>query len=164
MNRKRFTAFVVFYGSENRRAWRFFTKRGWRHVSLIIPAYDPYPSLTAKECAQVLEFTTDHCKADVVFKPARVVARQAIEDGATCAIAFSVDQKFTGRYRARGLFTCVSMTKSFLSIGAWYVWTPAHLARWLLRNGGELITKPETTRNDIPFQQAESRQESAASG
>jgi len=154
---KRFTAIAVFSGSENRRWWRIFLRRGWRHVYLIIPAYYPAPSLTADVYSQVINMWTDHVRCDVVWKSPRSLAETALTEGATCAILLPVDQKFTGRYLPRGLFTCVSMIKAMLSIGAWYVWTPEQLARWMLQNGGELLEKP----NDIPFQQAESRHESA---
>lgn len=140
---KRFTAIVVFSGSENRRWWRFFLRRGWRHVYVIIPAYYPAPSLTADVYSQVINMWTDHVRSDVVWESPRSLAIKALEEGATCAISFPVDQKFTGRYLPRGLFTCVSLIKALLSISAWHVWTPEQLARWLLTNGGKLLEKPE---------------------
>ncbi|HKY44898.1 MAG TPA: hypothetical protein VJM50_17530, partial [Pyrinomonadaceae bacterium] len=67
------------------------------------------------------------------------------------------DQKFSGKYLPRGLLTCVSLTKALLSIGAWHVWTPEQLARWLLQNGGEIMERP----NVLAIQQTESGQERA---
>lgn len=155
MFRKRFTGFFVFQGSENRRWWRIFLRRGWRHVRLLIPIYDPYPSLTAKEYTLVIEQWTDHLRADVVFKPARALAMDMLRDGATCVVAYPVMQSFTNKYRFMGLITCVSISKAFTSINSWIIFTPYHLARWMLRNGGELITLPsETQRNDSVIQQA----------
>lgn len=159
--RKRVTCYVVFQGAEHRRPWRIFCKRGWRHVTLLVPAYDPYPSLTAKESTQVIQFWTDQARADVVWEPVRKVADQWLADGATCVISFPIDQRFTGRYVPRGLMTCVSLTKYFLSIDAWYIVNPYQLARYLLRNGGTLLTKKDAGI-DLIVQQTESGQESSA--
>jgi hypothetical protein len=141
--RKRFTAIIVFQGAEHRRWWRIYTRRGWRHVWIIIPAYFPEPKLSAIRYSQIVNFWTDHVRSDVVFMAPDKVAEEALRNGATCAIKFAVDQKFTGRYVPRGLLTCVSLIKALLSINAWHVWTPEQLARWLLRNGGVLMEKPD---------------------
>ncbi|HKY45624.1 MAG TPA: hypothetical protein VJM50_21220, partial [Pyrinomonadaceae bacterium] len=135
--RKCFTAYVVFVGSENRNWWRFFLRRGWRHVYVILPTYYPKPGLSAVAYSQVINPWTDHIRSDVLFQSPRSVAEAALKEGATCVISLPVDQKFSGKYLPRGLLTCVSLTKALLSIGAWHVWTPEQLARWLLQNGGE---------------------------
>lgn len=44
-----------------------------------------------------------------------------------------------GAWRPRGLFTCVSVVKAALGIGAPHVWTPWQLHCWLLRHGGMLL-------------------------
>lgn len=141
--RKRFTAYVVFQGAEHRRWWRIFTRRGWRHVYVVIPAYYPEPSLTAVAYSQIINFWTDHVRTDVVFQSPKAVCEAALREGATCVIMLPIDQRFTGRYLPRGLLTCVSMIKALLSINAWWVWTPEQLARWMLQNGGKLLEKPE---------------------
>lgn len=141
--RKRFTAYVIFAGSENRRAWRFLLRRGWRHVGLVVPAYYPRPSLTAVAYSQIVSFRTDCVSLDVSFDNPEAIAQAYLREGATCVIRFPVDQKFTGRYIPRGLFTCVSMVKAMLSVNAWWVWTPEQLARYLLQNGGKLVEKSE---------------------
>jgi hypothetical protein len=156
--RKRFTAYVVFVGSENRNWWRFFLRRGWRHVYVILPAYYPKPGLSAVAYSQVINPWTDHVRSDVLFQSPRSVAEAALKEGATCVISLPVDQKFSGKYLPRGLLTCVSLTKALLSVGAWHVWTPEQLARWLLRNGGELMEKPP---NVNAIQQAKAGQERA---
>lgn len=142
--RKRFTAHVVFQGAEHRRFWRIFTRRGWRHVYVVLPVFFPEPGLSAIRYSQVINFWTDHVRSDVVFLTPDQVCQAALKDGATCVISIPIDQKFTGRYVPRGLFTCVSMVKALLSIDAWHVWTPEQLATWLLRNGGRLMEKSET--------------------
>lgn len=141
--RKRYTAWVVFQGSENRRFWRFFLRRGWRHVYVIIPAYYPEPGLNAVAYSQIISQWTDHVRADVVFMHPNAVAEAALREGATAVIKFAVDQKFTGRYSPLGLLTCVGLTKALIGCKSWATWTPERLAQWLLRNGGELVEKPE---------------------
>lgn len=145
--RKRFTAFVVFQGSENRNWWRFLTRRGWRHVYVVMPVYYPAPGLAAVQYSQVINAWTDHIRADVIFEPPRVFCRKALKEGATCVISVSVDQKFTGRYIPRGFMTCVSLVKALVSVRAWYVWTPEQLARYLLKHGGKLMEAPSDGRN-----------------
>lgn len=139
--RKRFTAYVVFTGSENRNWWRFFLRRGWRHVSLIVPAYYPKPSVSAAVYSQWLNFWTDHIRTDVLFQSPQSLGADLLRDGATCVISIAVDQKFSGRYLPRGLLTCVSLTKAMIGCNDWTVWTPEQLARWMLRNGGKLMEK-----------------------
>lgn len=156
--RKRFTAYVIFVGSENRNFWRFFVRRGWRHVYVVMPATPLGQSLFRKPMSQIVNMWTDHIRSDVVPSTPEDVARLALKEGATCAISVAVDQKFSGRYLPRGMLTCVSLTKALLSIGAWWVWTPEQLAHWLLRHGGELVEKPG---DEFTFQQTEDRQERA---
>jgi len=139
--RKRYTAYVVFQGAEHRRAWRIFTRRGWRHCWLIIPANPPRHSLFAKSASILIGSQTDHVSVDFVQRPALELAQAALEDGVTCVIKIAIDQKFTGAYVPRGLLTCVSLVKAALGLKAWFVWTPEHLARYLLRNGGRLIER-----------------------
>lgn len=159
--RKRFTAYVIFVGSENRNWWRLLTRRGWRHVYVVLPATPFGQSLFRKPMSQIVNHWTDHVRSDVVSSTPRQVAEAALKEGATCAISFAVDQKFSGRYLPRGLLTCVTLTKALLSIGAWWVWTPEQLAHWLLRHGGELVEKPD---NERTFQQTRrvDRQEGAS--
>lgn len=159
--RKRFTAYVIFTGSENRNWWRFFVRRGWRHVYVVLPAYYPAPSLTAVAYSQIINPWTDHIRSDVLFMSPREVCEEALREGATCVITMPIDQRFTGRYLPRGFLTCVSLVKALLSIGAWYVWTPEQLARWMLQHGGKVMERP----NDVSdFQQAEGGHEGAGSG
>lgn len=137
--RKRFTAFVVFQGAEHRRWWRIFTRRGWRHVFVVLPVYFPDNRLSAIQYSQIINPTMEHIRSDVIFEPPAKVCEAMLKDGATCVIKLAVDQKFTGRYVPRGLLTCVSLVKALLSIDAWNLWTPEQLAKWLLMNGGELL-------------------------
>lgn len=139
--RKRYTAYVVFQGAEHRRAWRIFTRRGWRHCWLIMPANPPRHSLFAKAGSILISAGTDHVSIDHVQRPAKELAQSALNDGATCVIKIAIDQKFTGAYVPRGLLTCVSLIKAALGLKAWFVWTPEHLARYLLRNGASLIER-----------------------
>lgn len=140
--RKRFTAYVVFTGAEHRRWWRIFTRRGWRHCFVIIPAYYPQAGLGAVAYSQIINPWVECIRSDVVFQSPRAVSEAFLRDGATCVIAIPIDQKFTGRYVPRGLLTCVSLIKALLGINAWQIVTPEQLASWLLRHGGELLEKP----------------------
>ena len=143
--RKRYTAYVVFQGAEHRRAWRIFTRRGWRHCWLIMPAKVSGVSLFAEQSTVMINPGTDHIAVDFVQRSPKALAQDALAEGATCVIKIRIDQKFTGAYVPRGLLTCVSLIKAALGLRAWYVWTPEHLARHLLRVGGELITRETET-------------------
>lgn len=159
--RKRYTAYVVFQGAEHRRAWRIFTRRGWRHCWLIMPANPPKHSLFAKAFAILIGSQTDHVSVDFVQRPSAELAQEALKDGATCVIKIAIDQKFTGAYVPRGLLTCVSLVKAALGLKAWYVWTPKHLARYLLRSGGRLIER-EPDDLAVFTEEGQARRERAA--
>lgn len=143
--RQRFTAFVVFQGAEHRRAWRIFTRRGWRHCFVVIPIYYPEPSLTADVYSLIINPITCFVRQDVIFMPPRDLVNQLLEQGYTAAVAVPVDHDYKIEYIPRGLLTCVSLVKALIGVRAWYVWTPEHLARYLLRNGAELIKRKVKT-------------------
>lgn len=138
---KRFDAYFVFQGADHRRFWRLFTKRGWRHCFVVIPSYDRSAGLKDGRHSIVIDPRTNHIAIDVLYMPPNKVAKHVLDGGANCVIKFSVDQRGLPAYVPRGIITCVSILKSICGIDAWYVWTPQHLARWLARNGGELILK-----------------------
>lgn len=140
--RQRFTAYVVFAGAEHRRAWRIFTGRRWRHVMVIVPMYYPAPSLTADVYSIVINPLTFAVRIDYVWKDPRALVDEMLNEGFTAAIAVPVDHSYQVDYVPRGVLTCVSLVKAILGIkGAWYIWTPKHLARYLARMGGEIITR-----------------------
>lgn len=139
--RQRFTAFVVFQGAEHRRAWRIFTKRKWRHCLVVVPFYYPAPSLTADVYSIIINPITFTVRLDVAFQEPRDVVNDMLDYGYTAAIAVPVDHDYKLDYVPRGLLTCVSLVKAIIGVRAWYVWTPEHLARYLARMGGEIITR-----------------------
>jgi hypothetical protein len=132
---------VIFSGAEHRRFWRIFTRRGWRHVQVLLPVYYPEQSLGAETFSMVVNPLAWGVQATVLFRSPRELAQEALKEGATAVIKFRVDEKFQRDYVPRGLFSCVTLLKAVLQISAWYVWTPEHLARYLLRNGGELVKR-----------------------
>lgn len=140
VTRKRFTAYVFFQGAEHRQWWKIYTRRGWRHVFIVLPVHrgnslvDPVYSLIINPLLWGID-------AEVYFHPPWKLAQEALENGATCVVKIAVDKRFDREYVPRGLLTCVSVVKALLGISAWFVWTPEHLARYLLRNGGQLVEK-----------------------
>jgi len=143
LSNERFDAWIVFQGADHRQFWRLFTKRGWRHCFVIVPAYNPAAGLMAGRNSVVIDPRTNHVSVDVLFMPPRDVVDHLLKEGAKCAIKFRVDRRGLRDYVPRGILTCVSVIKAICGISAWYVWTPEHFARWLLRNGGELVTRGE---------------------
>lgn len=137
----RFTAYIVFQGADHRRFWRLFTGRGWRHCFIIIPRYNQTAGLRAGRYSVIVDPRTNHISVDVLFMPPDRVVDHMLKEGAKCVIKYEVDRRGLPAYVPRGILTCVSALKAICGISAWYVWTPSHFARWLLRNGGELITK-----------------------
>lgn len=140
VTRRRFTAFVIFQGADHRRAWRIFTRRGWRHVLIVLPVHTG-SSLRSPVHSLVINPLTWGVQCDVIFERPADLAQEALREGATCVVRMPVDQKFDREYIPRGLFTCVTLIKSILGVAAWYVWTPEHLARYLLRHGGSIVRK-----------------------
>lgn len=137
--RKRYTAYVVFQGAEHRRWWRIYTRRGWRHCYLILPAYPPGASLFSRPGSIVINPWISYLRIDNLTESPPEICRRMVAEGATCAIELPVDQKFTGAYVPRGLMTCVSLIKAVIGCNAWHVWTPEQLARWMLRHGGKMV-------------------------
>mgnify|MGYP001146971656 CR=1 FL=1 len=142
--RKRFTAWIIFAGADHRRFWRIFTRRGWRHCYVILPAYYPEPGLRADQYSVIIDTRTNCTDCDVLFTPPKDVVQYLLKEGTTCAIKVRIDRHGKRDYVPRGILTCVSLVKSIIGIGAWWVWTPEQLARHLVRNGGELITQGES--------------------
>lgn len=142
VTRKRFTAFVIFYGSEHDGFWRIFTGRGWRHCCVIVPAYPDGRDLGAPVYSLCINPLTWGVDVVLVPKHPEEVCAKELEDGATAALSIPIDLDMKRLYVPRGLLTCVSLIKAVLGMsGGWYVWTPKHLARYLLRKGGKLIGK-----------------------
>lgn len=142
--RKRFTAFVIFYGSEHDGFWRIFTGRGWRHCCVIIPSYPEGRDLMAPVHSIALNPLTWGIDVVHVDKHPLEVCRRELEEGATAAVSIPIDLDMKRLYVPRGLLTCVSLIKAVLGMsGGWYVFTPKHLCRYLLRHGGKLIGKSD---------------------
>lgn len=118
-----------------------FTRRKWRHCLVVLPAYYPAPSLTAEAYSVIINPITFCIRVDVVFRSPRDVVQEYLQAGYTTAIGVPVDHDYKTDYVARGLMTCVSVVKAIVGVRAWYVWTPEHLARYLARMGGEIITR-----------------------
>lgn len=151
---KKFTAWIVFMGADHRQFWRLFTSRGWRHCFIVVPSYYPEPGLMAEQHSIIIDPRTNHIAVDVLYMAPNLVAEHALEMGAKCVIKFRVDRRGLRAYVPRGITTCVSILKAICGIGAWYVWTPQHFATYLLRNGGELITKGETDGEHVRGKEA----------
>lgn len=139
--RQRFTAYVIFQGAEHRRFWRIFTGKGWRHCLVVIPFSDHEPSLISPTYSLIINPITCFVRVETVFEEPLDVVQQYLDAGYTAAIGWQVDHDYKHEYIPRGLLTCVSLVKALIGVSAWYVWTPKHLGRYLLRNGGELIRK-----------------------
>lgn len=154
VSRKRFTAYVVFMGAEHRRFWRLFTRRGWRHVFIVLPAYRS-ASLGGEVISQVINPILHCVEADVFFNHPAKLAQEALKEGATAVIKIRIDRTFKRDYVPRGLFTCVTVVKAILGIAAWYVWTPEHLARYLLRHGGQLVERDRDYGKPVRDEKAE---------
>lgn len=139
--RKRFTAYVIFQGAEHRRFWRIFTRRGWRHCLVVIPVYDGAPGLMTPVYSLIINPLTCFTDTHVEFTNPRDVVQEYLNAGYTAAISWPVDHDYKQEYVPRGFLNCVTLVKALIGVSAWYVWTPKHLARYLVRNGGEIIEK-----------------------
>lgn len=140
VTRKRFTAYVIFYGSDHAGFWRIFTAPGWRHCAVVLPVYADGGSLFSKGTSIAVQSIGWGVEVVALDLPALEVCRKQLEDGATAALSIPIDLTMKRLYVPRGLLTCVSLIKAILGIsGGWYVMTPKHLCRYLLRHGAQLI-------------------------
>jgi hypothetical protein len=138
--RKKQTAFIVFQGGANRGnipAW--FTKPGWRHCWLMLPAYYPEPGLMAEVFTMKIESLYWGVDTAVWWRSPEVVASAFMEAGATAIVEFPFTTPPANPSRTwRGQMNCVTLTKAALLIDDWKVWTPKQLFAYLVRHGGRL--------------------------
>lgn len=143
MTRKRFTAYVIFMGSEGRPFWRIFTRRGWRHCAVIVPAYYPDYSLGSDVFSMLINPLSTHVEIDLFTTHPEAFCLKTLEEGATMAIKVPVDHNPKRDYVPRGFLTCVSLVKAVLGLRAFSIITPEQLARRLILNGGQILEKPQ---------------------
>ncbi len=144
--KKRATGYVVFVGSEADHFWRPLLPRGWRHCYVLLPFWYPNKSALSYQWTVKLEATGWGLDYDVLYARPSVVARVALEEGATAAVRFQFCTPPRRLRMFRGLFSCVSLVKAVLGIAAWWVITPRRLHDWLLATGGEEVPKNEQSR------------------
>lgn len=141
VRRIKFTAYAIFSGADHGIFWRMFTPRGMRHVQVLVPA-DSGRALFAGNGRSILVNAMSWAfTLEVLDASAREAAMHGLERGATLVLEWPVDLQFSREYVPRGLLTCVSVAKAVMGISAWFVITPAHLARWMLRNGATRLER-----------------------
>lgn len=121
-----------------------FTGRYWRHCFVIVPYYYPKPGLNARVFSQIINPTTFNVMVEVEDIHPEEFAKQLLREGYTSVIKVPVAHSFKTEYIPRGLLTCVTLVKAIIGVRAWYVWTPKHLARYLIRNGAEVMKKEKS--------------------
>lgn len=141
VRKTRFTAYLIFSGAEHGIWWRMFTPRGFRHVQLIIPADGDRNLFDQSGQCIVVNATSYSVTVNLFDKRARELADDFLDAGATMVLTWFVDVGFTREFIPRGFLTCVSIVKALIGVNVWYLITPDHLARWLIRNGAKRLEK-----------------------
>lgn len=141
---KSVTAYVIF---ESRRVagwWDIFTRPGWRHVWVILPAPWPAPGLLATEFTMKVEPLCWGIDVAVFWDEPGVVAQAFADDCATAVLAVDVrlPPGKIGEYIPRGVFSCVTIVKAVLGLRAWRIFTPWSLYRYLLAHRGARLVLP----------------------
>lgn len=137
--KKRFTAIVVFEGSDHAGIWSPLLKPGFRHCYVLLPFWYPEPSLTAVQWTVKIEATSWGVDYDVLYHSPETVAFACLKGGSRTAVKFPVAIDAKPGYVLRGLLNCVSVIKSMLSLTDWWVITPKQLHDQLLAQGGEVL-------------------------
>lgn len=144
--RKRFTAYVVFEGSDHAGIWSPILKPGFRHCYVLLPFWYPEPSITGFEWTLKIEQTGWGIDYEIFYHPLDEVAEAALNHGSKCVVKFPVAIDAKPGYFLRGLGNCVTVIKSLLALRAWWVITPYQLHQWLLHNGGEDFINGESVQ------------------
>jgi len=132
------TYYVVFQNSFFHRPWHVFTWNRYQHVWVFFPKYmGPQGLLTTQHTIKVEPLSTfvdvDYWAADP-----EEVATEFIKEGHILDIVkISLCLPETVSYNVRGLINCVTVVKSVMGLGKWFVMTPQQLHRYLLRIGGK---------------------------
>lgn len=108
---------------------------------MIVPYYYPKPGLNARVFSQIINPITFCVMAEVIDKHPQELAKELLDEGYTAVIKVPVDHDYKTDYIPRGLLTCVTLVKAIIGVRAWYVFTPKHLARYLVRNGCEIMKR-----------------------
>ena len=139
LQKKRFRALVVFESADYNRPWRLFTRRGWRHVWVLVPVQYPRVGLMSTTWAMKFEPTTWGVDVDLLYEHPENLARMAVKQGASAVVAVNVVTPPDRLYALRGLLNCVVFVKAVLGVRAWWVVSPLALFRYLVNNGGEIL-------------------------
>ena len=139
MRKEVFTAYVVFSGADHSIWWRLFTRRGFRHVQMIIPASQNTSLLSRDGRCILVNAMSFGVSIAIVDKSASEIVADCKQAGVTQVLAYPVKKYFKREFVPRGVLTCVSLLKAVMEINAWWVITPEQLARWLLKNGAKEV-------------------------
>lgn len=138
--KRRVTVYVVFHGSFLGGFWQFACAPAWRHCTMLVSIYHPYPHAFAMRYTMLIEPTAWGLHADVYWLPPEDVAAALGKQGATAIVKQTVNLPPPRIFTFRGLITCVSLIKACLGIKNWRIITPKQLFEYLIRDGAEIVT------------------------
>jgi len=138
------TYYVVFQKSSSHRPWHFWTWNGYEHCWVFFAKYKgPAGLLTRKHTIKVEPLSAfidiDYWEAD----PEEVAAEFLKEEHILDIVRISLLLPTTTNYKLRGLINCVTVVKTVMSLGEWFILTPQQLRRYLLRKGGKSLKQAE---------------------
>lgn len=134
------TYYVVFQNSVFHRPWQIFTWNGFEHCWVFFPKYMGPPGLLTRQHTLKVEPLSTFIDVDYwATDPEEVAAEFIKEDFILDIVKISLSLPETVSYNVRGLINCVTVVKSVMGLGKWFVMTPQQLRRYLLRIGGRSL-------------------------
>lgn len=123
--------YVCFLGGMDKpSAYGFFSAREFRHVILLSPISDNQV-LVIDPLVHAISLNVKNRNIDVILRKVNSIAGSKI-------IKYTRPISRKKKWRFRGLYNCVTLTKAVLNIWCWSI-TPKQLYKYLLRQGGIII-------------------------
>ena len=123
--------YVCFLGARDKpSAYGFFSSRGFRHILLLTPISDNQVLVIDPLVHAILHNVKNH-SIDVILRKVKSIAGSKI-------IKYNRPISRKKKWRFRGLYNCVTLTKAVLNIWCWSI-TPKQLYKYLLRQGCTII-------------------------
>jgi len=123
--------YVCFFGGMDKpSAWGFFSAREFRHILLLTPISDNQ-TLVIDPLVHAINLNVKNHSVDVVIRKVKAIAGCKI-------VKYTRPISRKKKWRFRGLYNCVTLTKTVLNIWCWSI-TPKQLFKYLKRQGGIII-------------------------
>ena len=123
--------YVCFFGREKRKhAYDYITDKEYRHILLMSPINDKQV-LIIDPILNTIGHNIENRSIEAMLKHVKSIAGSRI-------IKYNRPYSSGKRWRFRGIYNCVTLTKAVLNIWGWSI-TPKQLFHYIIAQGGTII-------------------------